>query len=72
MDCSPGRAFIFNGPLTDGRLTPLSAAIGKAARDDSQSGFSGELLGLTRGCDLRKEGVTVTSQEDNPDNRLSN
>ena len=34
--------------------------------------LSGELLGLTRGCDLRKEDVTVTSQEDNPNNRLSN
>jgi len=31
--------------------------------------LSGELLGLTRGCDLRKEGVTVTSQENNPNNR---
>ena len=28
--------------------------------------LSGELLGLTRGCDLRKEGVTVTSQANNP------
>ena len=30
---------------------------------------SGELLGLTRGCDLRKEGVTVTfAQAHNPNN----
>ena len=32
--------------------------------------LSGELLGLTRGCDLRKEGVTVTSQANNPNNRI--
>ena len=32
--------------------------------------LSGVLLGLTRGCDLRKEGVTVTTQDNNPDNRF--
>jgi hypothetical protein len=32
--------------------------------------LSGVLLGLTRGCDLRKEGVTVTTQDNNPNNRF--
>jgi len=32
----------------------------RESRPRTRERLSGELLGLTRGCDLRKEGVTVT------------
>ncbi|GEM_PF-5697685 len=40
----------------------------KKSRPRMRERLSGELLGLTRGCDLRKEGVTVTTQADHPNN----
>jgi hypothetical protein len=47
------------------RVDSQEAGRRKAARDCSASGFPVVLFGLTSGCDLRKEGVTVTAQEDN-------
>jgi len=48
-----GRSFYSNPAAA------VSATKRKAAREIRER-LSGELLGLTRGCDLRKEGVTVT------------
>jgi len=48
-----GRSFYSNP------VAAVSATKRKAAREIRER-LSGELLGLTRGCDLRKEGVTVT------------
>ena len=47
---------------------PIRSAKEKS-RPRKRERLSGELLGLTRGCDLRKEGVTVTfAQAHNPNN----
>jgi hypothetical protein len=74
---------LFSGNREDELLRDHSFDVNKRARVDSQGGrrrkaardrigerLSGELLGLTRGCDLRKEGVTVTTQANNPNNRI--
>jgi hypothetical protein len=42
---------------TPNALTPFHK---EKSRPRKCERLSGELLGLTRGCDLRKEGVTVT------------
>jgi len=52
------------------RLKSVPLSRRKTARDRLNERLSGVLLGLTRGCDLRKEGVTVTSQDNNPNNRF--